>query len=125
MLTIGGDEQRTFQRCKIHLSKILQEKCEYSKIGNPGTLLYCKDGWSITCCFRKMLILLQIRKLNLSIVLTKFQSNPWAQDQNYPGLCFIYLYITANSTGFVINILVLLINPELSFSIINFYPKSL
>merc|ERR1712142_1193086 len=35
-----GNREKTFQNCKIHLHAMIEEKCEYSKIENPGNLLY-------------------------------------------------------------------------------------
>ena len=41
----GNDEQRTFMKCKANLASILQEKCDCSKVDNPGELLYCNIKW--------------------------------------------------------------------------------
>ena len=47
----NGDEETTFRKCKAQLALKLQDKCEYSKVGNPGHLLYCKVRGDITCCY--------------------------------------------------------------------------
>ena len=47
-----GDEEKTFLKCKTHLSAMVQEKCVHSKVENRGLLLYCVDRAYLTCCFR-------------------------------------------------------------------------
>ena len=51
------DEKKALQSCKAHLSKILQDRCEYTKVEDPGILLYCEVRGSLSCCFRNMKIL--------------------------------------------------------------------
>merc|ERR1712142_943754 len=46
------DENVEFIRCKTELTYKIQEKCAFSKIDNPGMLLYCKNRGAIRCCYR-------------------------------------------------------------------------
>ena len=45
----GESDEQAFSLCKTHLTAILQKKCEYSKVENPGELLYCKKRGAVTC----------------------------------------------------------------------------
>ena len=57
MMNNYKDEKKALQSCKAHLSKILQDRCEYTKVEDPGILLYCEVRGSLSCCFRNMKIL--------------------------------------------------------------------
>ena len=46
------EEQQAFMNCKEQLASILQDKCDYSSVDNPGELLYCKVGAQLLCCYR-------------------------------------------------------------------------
>ena len=48
-----NDEEDAFRKCKTQLAFKLQEKCEYSKVDNPGQLLYCKVRGDVNCCYSK------------------------------------------------------------------------
>ena len=48
---ISEDDEKAFSMCKTQLTEILQKKYNYSKVGNPGELLYCKKRGALTCCF--------------------------------------------------------------------------
>ena len=41
----GNGRQHAFMKCKAHLAFTLQEKCDCSKVDNPGELLYCNIKW--------------------------------------------------------------------------------
>ena len=49
---LGKNEEETFVNCKAELGKKLFEKCEGTKVDNPGTLLWCRIRGERTCCFR-------------------------------------------------------------------------
>ena len=38
----GESDEGAFSKCKTHLTSILQKKCGFSQVDNPGELLYCK-----------------------------------------------------------------------------------
>ena len=44
-------DKRDFSQCKIHLASILQKRCDYSLVENPGKLLFCKKRGLFDCCF--------------------------------------------------------------------------
>ena len=48
-----GDVRNNLQMCKDYLSEKLLEKCETTKVKNPGKLLYCRNIFTITCCFKQ------------------------------------------------------------------------
>ena len=54
-LKMTEDEELDF--CKRNIYAKVQQKCEASKIEDPGTLLYCKERGILTCCFRDLKIL--------------------------------------------------------------------
>ena len=49
---LGKNEEETFVNCKAELGRKLLEKCEGTKVKDPGMLFYCKDRTKRTCCFR-------------------------------------------------------------------------
>ena len=44
-------DERDLSQCRIHLTSILQKKCEYSSVEHPGKLLFCKTRGVFNCCF--------------------------------------------------------------------------
>ena len=53
----NGNEEKAFLSCKTNLNYKVQNKCEDSKVKDPGILLYCRDRAYVTCCFRNFQIL--------------------------------------------------------------------
>ena len=47
----GETDEEAFSKCKRHLTTVLQKKCEFSEVKNPGELFYCKIRGRVTCCF--------------------------------------------------------------------------
>ena len=49
-LSATGAEE-AFWKCKTRLSRILHKSCDFTKMDEPGDLLYCRMRGLITCCF--------------------------------------------------------------------------
>ena len=41
-ITISDSEEIAFRKCKLRLSEILIKACDYSKVEDAGSLIYCK-----------------------------------------------------------------------------------
>jgi len=50
-VSIKNSTEEAFSTCKRNIRSKLETKCDYSKVKDPGKILFCKNRGVVTCCF--------------------------------------------------------------------------